>query len=473
MRSDLWSKLVARCNNDWLWNLTEQSRLILDRTTESSQDLQESTKAKLQEISFVGKQSSNNKLNIVIVELDPIDFLSAFLAALIKGTNIFLCDPGWQQQEWQQVLNLVQPDFVFARRQTKDLLLNIKATATNKNALQPNLDRASLIMIPTGGSSGKIKFAMHSWSTLSASVMGFKSYFGCQKINSFCTLPLYHVSGLMQFMRSFITEGNLIIGSYKAIANKPIEFQTRDYFISLVPTQLQLSIDAVPDKLKEFKTILLGGASISRSLLNEARKHNLPLAPTYGMTETASGVVTLKPKDFLAGNNSNGRVLSHATVIIESQNSPGLINIKCASLCLGYYPKVFDNSSIFVTDDLGYFDPKGFLYIFGRNSQKIITGGENVFPAEVEAAILETKLVKDVCVIGISDRKWGQIVTAVYVPLPVKQDLDLIKNKIKLQLAKYKQPKKWIEVNKLPRNNRGKINYQKVKEIALQLTINN
>ena len=135
-------------------------------------------------------------------------------------------------------------------------------------------------------------------------------------------------------------------------------------------------------------------------------------------------------------------------------------------MCLGYYPQSFEQPNVFITDDLGYFDDAGYLHLVGRNSQKIITGGENVFPNEVEAVILATKLVKDVCVIGISDRVWGQAVTAVYVPAKPELDLDLIKAQTKLQLAKYKQPKNWIEVENLPRNNRGKINYQKVKTIA-------
>ena len=107
----------------------------------------------------------------------------------------------------------------------------------------------------------------------------------------------------------------------------------------------------------------------------------------------------------------------------------------------------------------------------GRNSQKIITGGENVFPAEVEAVIYSTKLVKDVCVVGIPDSKWGQAVTAVYVPL-TSGNLNLIKQKVQSQLAKYKQPKNWIQVDTIPRNNRGKINYRQIKAIALQVVSN-
>ena len=146
-----------------------------------------------------------------------------------------------------------------------------------------------------------------------------------------------------------------------------------------------------------------------------------------------------------------------------------MIKISSTSLCLGYYPQLFNSSQSLITDDLGYLDENSYLYLVGRNSHKIITGGKNVFPTEVEAAIWSTKLVKDICVIGLPDRRWGQIVTAIYVPLKSQHNLDLIEQKIQFQLAKYKQPKNWIKVNSLPRNERGKINYQLVKAIAKEV----
>ncbi|MGL5794810.1 MAG: AMP-binding enzyme, partial [Waterburya sp.] len=263
------------------------------------------------------------------------------------------------------------------------------------------------------------------------------------------------------------------------LKTKQLYCQQQEYFISLVPTQLEYLIKLIPDWLRQFKTILLGGAPATRSLLNLARQYQFPLATTYGMTETASQIVTLKPADFLAGNDSSGQVLPHAKIKIESTDNTfsnqqlGLIKISCTSLCLGYYPQFFESEQLFITDDLGYLDHAGYLHLVGRNSQKIITGGENVFPTEVEAVIWSTKLVKDICVIGVADQQWGEVVTAIYVPLESNPDLNLIKSKIKTQLAKYKQPKNWIELEKLPRNNRGKINYQKIKAIAEKRITNN
>ena len=451
-------------NRDWLHYYADGIQ------SDRSRELERLTKARLKQILLLG---NSPKPAVFVVETNPIEFIAAFLAGVIAEANLFLCDPSWQQQEWEQVLQLVEPDIVYGDRQTRDSITKFGSVIENSTNM-PEIPDESLIMIPTGGSSGKIRFAMHTWETLSASVLGFKAYFSCQRINSYCTLPLYHVSGLMQLMRSLLTQGNLTICPYRVLKTDRVFSSQPDYFISLVPTQLQYLIKFVPEWLAKFKTVLLGGAPPMRSLLDTAREHNISVALTYGMTETASGVAILKPQDFLAGNNSNGLTLPHAEIELtlptesdrqeaESENKIGCIKISSSSLCLGYYPQHFTLEQALITDDLGYFDRQRYLHLIGRNSQKIITGGENVFPAEVESAIYATGLVKDVCVIGMSDRQWGQVVTAIYVPT-LKHDLNLIKQKLREQLAGYKQPKNWIEVDIIPRNDRGKINYQKLSE---------
>ena len=191
--------------------------------------------------------------------------------------------------------------------------------------------------------------------------------------------------------------------------------------------------------------------------------------------------MALKPEEFLAGNTSDGKALPHAQIrhdrgLFQAVESKGniwvaSITIKSTSNFKGYYPKLTDNG-LLVADDSGYID-SGYIYLIGRDSHKIITGGENVFPQEVEAAIYDTNLVDAVCVLGIPDRKWGQAVTAVYVPSIFASDSSSIEQRIQSQLAKYKQPKNWIEVDYLPRNDCGKINYQQLKAIAIEKVLNN
>ncbi len=453
---------------------------------------------------------------ILLAEENPWRFLAAFLAAVAANCPVFLCNPNWVQQEWQQVFELAQPDLIFGQAANSFLPLPPSPLLTKAPVpLSPFLaGNSGLIMIPTGGSSGKIRFAVHTWETLMASVRGFHQYFGEKPVNSFCVLPLYHVSGLMQFLRSFTTGGTLVILPFKALAaGEGRDIDPTEFFISLVPTQLaRLFASDSAAWLSRFQTILLGGAPAWESLLEQARHHNIPLALTYGMTETASQVVTLKPEDFLSGNNSCGQVLPHARVTIRSAtgeilgaNQTGIVTIQADSLALGYYPEEKwgdgENSQSPIpnpqslnpksttrpqdavrgrqnlkSDDLGFFDEQGYLTILGRCSYKIITGGENVFPAEVEATIRATQLVADVCVIGLPDRYWGQVVTAVYVPSSLKVSPASLQAAVDDKLSKYKRPKYWIALESFPRNAQGKLNYEQLKKVAadsLQIKKNN
>ncbi|MEB3220097.1 MAG: 2-succinylbenzoate--CoA ligase [Nostocales cyanobacterium 94392] len=507
------------------------------------------------------KQAHSFIPKIIVTEREPVRFLAAFLAACRANCPVFLCNPDWGKQEWLQVFDLIKPDIIWGVVEASYSLDNSYSlennfyslennscslnNSTNKKAgkmstLQidnPNTNSLlpipnsplpitnspfSHIMIPTGGSSGKIKFAVHTWDTLTASVRGFQEYFQVDKINAFCVLPLYHVSGLMQFIRCFLTGGKLVILPFKTletgeaddndiknlingVTESGYEFKFREigvkhiysnsssrtnkfnistqeclinhlnFFISLVPTQLErlLQKSDLIQWLSKFKTVLLGGAPAWNELLEKARFHHIRLAPTYGMTETASQIATLKPDDFLKGKVGCGKVLPHAKVQIVNEkgevlkfNQVGKINIKTESLALGYYPLNGEIQTYLQIDDLAFLDKQSYLNIVGRNSDKIITGGEKVYPAEVEAAIRATGMVTDVCVIGLFDTHWGQVVTAIYVPSNSTIFNENIKALLQEKLSNYKIPKFWISVDSLPRNSQGKINRQKLYEIA-------
>ena len=443
-------------------------------------------------IAFI--QTSNTLPKIIIAESEPINFLAAFLAACAAKCQVFLCNPDWGENEWQQVFDLVQPDMILGKgergRGGRGGQGEVLSSLSPLSPLSPPspysllpTPYSPLIMIPTGGSSGQIKFAVHTWETLTASVGGFTQYFQVKQVNSVCVLPCYHVSGLMQFMRAFTTAGKLAILPFKQLESAEIlNINPTEFFISLVPTQLQrlLQNPLLINWLSQFEAVLVGGAPAWYELLEKARFYQIPLAPTYGMTETASQIVTLKPNDFKSGKIGCGQVLPHAQVLICNDNGDllpanqiGNITIKTTSLMLGYYHQYIENNQLaisnnFKIDDVGYFDDYGYLNIIGRSSDKIITGGENVYPTEIEAAIRETEMVLDVCVIGIVDNDWGQAVTAVYVPKYANTSIFAIKTILKYKLCKFKIPKNWIAITDLPRNSQGKINRQKLQEIAMQ-----
>ena len=391
---------------------------------------------------------------ISIATLDPIEFIANLMAGLRLGIPIFLGNPHWGTVEWAQVSKLT--------------------AEVNRQQHQ------HLVMIPTGGSSGKIKFVIHTWETLSASVWGFQEFYEVGEINALCTLPLYHVSGLMQLWRSLLTDGKLFIIDFHQLYNAPNVFVDRIdlecYFISLVPTQLSKLLDLDSKWLNQFQTILVGGAPPRIELLNRARIAQLPLALTYGMTETGSQVTSLKPAEFLAGNNSCGRVLPHAEIeLVSLDNELKSLRIKAKSLMLGYFPNL-DAATFFEPDDLGLFaggtEPyqrDGYLTILGRTSGKIITGGENVFPIEIVDAIMASGLVADVWVMGLPDRYWGQVVTALYVVNDLPVSATILSSALVGKISNYKIPKRWIPVTQIPRNSLGKILTQEVAELVKQL----
>ncbi|MBD2099377.1 2-succinylbenzoate--CoA ligase [Leptolyngbya sp. FACHB-261] len=410
---------------------------------------------------------------ILLVETNPVRLIAGFVAGYAAGHQIFLGNSSWGTSEWQQVFALVQPQVVWGNRQHQYQYQDQACP----NAAQEIINQVPKvrIMIPTGGSSGTIRFAMHTWETLMASAQGFRQYFQVSAVNSICVLPLHHVSGLMQFVRSLTSDGKLLIAPFAELkSGKLCHFNPTDFFLSLVPTQLQalLSNSTSTAWLSCCKTVLLGGAPAWPSLLDTARLYQIRLAPCYGMTETASQIATLKPEVFLQGNDHSGQVLPHAQVkIIDSSghllglNQVGAITIQATSLALGYYPEFFPSSADFQTHDLGLLDNQGNLHVLGRSNDQIITGGENVAPVEVEAAIQSTQLVVDVAVVGLPDQYWGQVIAAAYVPATSAISSAQIHCALETKLARFKHPKLWLPVENLPRNAQGKINRAQLLEM--------
>ncbi|MEM9767705.1 MAG: AMP-binding protein [Cyanobacteria bacterium P01_D01_bin.71] len=433
--------------------------------------------------------------DILLVDSDPVRFLAAFFAALQHPCRIWLANPQWGTQEWHQVTAQCQPDIVIGTvpptirvrnraqgAECEEMGLargqDTRTKQTNSPAPQPPNHPTPSIHIPTGGSSGNIRFAVHTWETLLASVQGFCQHFDCATVNAYCILPLHHVSGLMQAMRCWLTGGQLTVQPFQELLQPGAISQTFQQeriaassgsFLSLVPTQLQRSLQANWDTvpwLRQFTAILLGGAPLWPSLRQTARDLRLPLAPTYGLTETAAQVATLLPSEFLAGQTGSGRALPHAQITIQDgagQALPpgvvGQIAIKAKSLARasGLTPI----APPLMTNDLGCLDQAGFLHVMGRETSLIITGGEKVQPEEVEAAILATGLVQDVAVVGLPDADWGERVVAIAVGT-AKNDHDTLaqtlRQRLKFQLSPYKLPKQWCFWPTLPRNAQGKLN---------------
>lgn len=343
---------------------------------------------------------------------------------------LFLVDPAWSASE---------------RAQAETLMAAPPAAALHDGWLA----------VRTGGSGGTVKFARHDEATLGAAVRGFCEHFGLSRVNAVDVLPWTHVSGLMAAVRCAVTGGRHVRWSWKQLeaGDAPALEPAGEWVLSLVPTQLQrlLASGHGVDWLRRFRAIFIGGGPMWPALADAARRERLPLAVTYGMTETAAMVAATRPEEFLAGVDGCGTPLPHAQVTITPD---GRVRIAGDSLFRGYWPDASTERE-FTTEDLGEIGADGRLRIFGRRDAVIISGGKKIAPADVEAALLGSGEFSDVAVIGVPDAEWGEAVVACY-PAASRRAPDLAR--AMAGLSPVQRPKRFVALAEWPRTPQGKIN---------------
>jgi len=380
----------------------------------------------------------------LVCEPDPQRFMEAFAKAVASEGNIFLCDPNWGAAENAQVAVLLE----------------------SKVENQKSEIGQGWLMIPTGGSSGRVKFARHDQHTLAAAVRGFMEHFGLSRVNAMGVLPLHHVSGLMAWMRCALTGGEYRHLDWKAVEQgtfPELPAKPDGWVISLVPTQLErlLRNKAATAWLAGFRIVFLGGAPAGAELLERAAAARIPLSPGYGMTETAAMVTALRPGEFLAGVRSSGRALPHVRLSVTED---GAIVLEGESVFRGYYPAA-GSAAVFKTADSGRLDEQGHLHVLGRRDEVIITGGEKVNPAEVEAVLRDQGGLGDVVVVGLPDAEWGQVVVAAY-SAKIRPDIEKVHQLINSQLIPCKRPKQVVALANWPLTRAGKVNRAEVARLV-------
>lgn len=313
------------------------------------------------------------------------------------------------------------------------------------------------LAIATGGTGGGLRFARHDEGTVAAAVAGLVRHFGLARVNAIDVLPPYHVSGLMARIRAMATGGTHLPWDWKRLeAGEVPALPARNdgWVLSLVPTQLQrlLGRPALVAWLRELRVIFVGGGPLWPGLADEAAAAGLPLAPGYGMTETAAMVAALRPEEFLAGARSCGGALPHARLAIGPD---GTVRVEGGSLFRGYWPG-WRAERVFETDDRGEFDAVGQLRILGRRDEVIITGGKKVEPAEVEAALRRADPAAEVAVIGVPDAEWGEAVVACF-PADGAVGAEILA-RAAAALAPHQRPKHYVPLDPWPRNAQGKLN---------------
>jgi O-succinylbenzoic acid--CoA ligase len=289
-------------------------------------------------------------------------------------------------------------------------------------------------------------------------------------------LPLYHVGGLAVLFRSCLYGTAVIMhdGFHIEAINESLDTQ-QVTLISLVPTMLYRLLQARTRWPDSLRLVLLGGAAATADLITHAHTANVPIATTYGLTEAASQVATMLPDDMRRKPGCVGKPLLFTAVRIVNENGEsclpgeyGEIVVSGPTIMQGYVnnkeatAKALCNGELY-TGDIGYVDEAGDLWLVQRRSDVIVTGGENVYPAEVEAVLKAHPAVTAVCVAGVDHPEWGQQVAAMIVlnkPGAISE-AELL-TYCRDHLAGYKLPRLIQFAGALPQTASGKIHRQAV-----------
>jgi O-succinylbenzoic acid--CoA ligase len=258
-----------------------------------------------------------------------------------------------------------------------------------------------------------------------------------------CPMPLSHVGGLMILARSAAAASTVVLESFDADRTARQLREGDITLASLVPTMLARVLDAGGRPGPKLRRIMLGGGPVAPALLRRAADAGFPVSQTYGLTEACSTVTLAEPGDL----ETAGRALPGTGLTVAAD---GEIRISG--------PTVVGEWDALRTGDLGRLDDQGRLTVIGRKADTIVTGGENVAPAEVEAVLEEHPQVAEAAVFARPHPEWGEAVTAKVVPdgelAPSAAEL---REHVAARLAGYKVPKSFELVTRLPRTPSGKL----------------
>ncbi|HEX6275159.1 MAG TPA: AMP-binding protein [Polyangiaceae bacterium] len=448
----------------------ESIALVAGTTTVTYGDLAERVERRLGELAAAGALDETGERPVAVVMTPTLETVETLFALFAAGTPALLLHTRGTQNERARLVEragavLDPPDG------SGDL---------PKVSLDERLDRERIaVIVPTSGTTGTPKLARLSHRALLAAAHGSAAHLGVEPDDRWLVaLPLAHVSGLSILTRSLVARRTVVLFDPDGPLFQrldPLARALADHdvtLVSLVPAVLDrllaepVSFHAGP----KLRAVLLGGAPAPRELLVRAHGRGVPVLTTYGLTETCAQVATrpyaerfTPPPDgdlVPAGVPLPG-VLVHAV--------GGVIEVRGPTLFSGYVGEAASNprGGWFRTRDRGHFDANGALVVTGRTTDVVITGGENVDPAEVEAALVSVPGIDAACVLGLPDPTFGEAVAALIVTSgEAPRSVEAIRRALAQRLAPYKLPRRVAVVEALPTLASGKLDRPGARALA-------
>ena len=344
------------------------------------------------------------------------------------------------------------------------------------------LDTAHIIMY-TAGTTGRPKGAVLSqgasfWNATNLTLdMNFT-----RNDRNLSVLPMFHIGGIGLFTLPILYMGGTVVIQRTFEPAETLRLLKKEnitlfFGVAAVFLFLIQHSDFNAEAFANVRVVMSGGAPLPENLVRQYDEVGIVLQQGFGMSEAAPSIATLSRELALEKAGSIGRALFHveARVVDGDMNDlppgeEGELVIQGPNLMQGYWdrPEATEEAfegGWFHTGDIARMDEDGDLYIVDRKKDMFISGGENVYPAEVENALYELSQVAETAVIGAKDEKWGEVGRAIVVLKPGEQleEGDVI-DFLKARLARYKVPKKVIFIDQLPRNAAGKVLKNRLRE---------
>ena len=333
----------------------------------------------------------------------------------------------------------------------------------------------------TGGTTGIPKGAMLSHENLQTSTFNVAHYERSTETDrALCFLPLNHVFGQVHITHSMVySAGGLIIQPAfdleKAVDAIERHQITKFYAVPTIYIRL-LGLKNLPDIFKSVRYCFSAAASMASEVVRQWKtRTGLDIYESYGMTESAAMVTYNHYHHHIVG--SVGTPIALVEVQIRDLDGKLLKRGEEGEICIfgpnitkGYLNNPEETQAAFRgkwyrSGDIGYFDEDGYLFIVDRLKDMIITGGENVYPREVEEILYTRSEIQECAVVGLPDPEYGERVTAFIIPHKDQQpDIGDLKTYMKKHLAGYKVPKEFIIVDELPKNPAGKLLKREIKK---------
>jgi fatty-acyl-CoA synthase len=442
-------------------------------------------------------------------EMLALLFACARLGALFMPLNWRLAAPEHKQmlEDCPPAVLCVEPDFL---AQTESILPatggprrvalgspragweSWEAFCASDTAAVPPAEadpQTPLLICYTSGSTGKPKGVLLTQDALAWNAVNSADMHDLTAEDRvLTTLPLFHVGGLNNQTMPALAAGCTVVlhprfdveATFDAIARERISLTV------LVPAQLDMMMAHPRWQSADFsslRSITTGSTIVQERLIRAVHARGVPLIQVYGSTDTGPRAFYLRGAAAAPTRASTGKAGLHCGMRIVDDldrdvaaGATGEILIRGPNVMSGYWRNPQASAEAlrggwFHSGDMGHLDAEGYLTVDGRKKEMIISGGENIYPAEIENVLLDCPDIAEASVVGRPDPRWGEIVVAVVAPKPGRRlDAEQVLHLFEGRIARYKHPKEVVFVGQLPKTALGKIRKEDVRQMVARET---